>query len=178
VYPTTSPGHSEPVSLRLRDGPSQQIQEKRAREGRRERPRTECAESPCPLRLRIIETLECGIMLSGSEVKSLREASPNRESYAASTTRMSVQMHVPRVTPRFGSHDPTVVAALSHRHELDQWQHETRTEPLTMVPLSCTSRRKQGRAGAREGQEVKIVDSHPKRDADRDIARAIRHTEK
>src|ERR1035438_8658556 len=83
----------------------------------------------------IIETLECGIMLSGSEVKSLREGKAQiAESYARfdDTELWLYQMHVPPwvYATGFGGHDPDRRRKLlAHRHELDEWLHETRTEP-------------------------------------------------
>jgi len=86
-------------------------------EGRRERRRPSGRhESPCRYDYEIIETLECGIMLSGSEVKSLREGKAQiAESYARfdDTELWLYQMHVPPwvYATGFGSHDPTVVAS-------------------------------------------------------------------
>jgi len=72
----TSPGTPNPVSLRLRGWPgAKQIQEKRPRRGstRNAGDRVVATNRRGPLTTNeIIETLECGIMLSGSEVKSLR----------------------------------------------------------------------------------------------------------
>jgi len=64
----------------------------------------------------IIETLECGIMLSGSEVKSLREGKAQiAESYARfdDTELWLYQMHVPpgSTPPASAATIPTVVAS-------------------------------------------------------------------
>jgi SsrA-binding protein len=135
----------------------------------------------------IIETLECGIMLSGSEVKSLREGKAQiAESYARfdDTELWLYQMHVPPwvYATGFGSHDPDRRRKLlAHRHELDQWQHETRTEPLTMVPLKLYFKDGKAKVELALAKGKKSQDRRQaiaKRDSDRDIARAIRHTEK
>jgi SsrA-binding protein len=135
----------------------------------------------------IIETLECGIMLSGSEVKSLREGKAQiAESYARfdDNELWLYQMHVPPwlYAVGFGSHDPDRRRKLlARRHELDQWLHETRTEPYTMVPLKVYF------TGGKAKVELALVKGKKsqdrrqaiaKRDAERDIARAVRHAEK
>lgn len=135
----------------------------------------------------IIETLECGIMLSGSEVKSLRDGKAQiAESYARfdDTELWLYQMHVPPwvYATGFGSHDPDRRRKLlAHRHELDQWLHETRTEPYTMVPLRLYFKDGKAKVELALAKGKKSQDRRQaiaKRDADRDIARALRHTEK
>jgi SsrA-binding protein len=135
----------------------------------------------------IIETLECGIMLSGSEVKSLREGKAQiAESYARfdETELWLYQMHVPpwAYATGFGSHDPDRRRKLlAHRHELDDWLHETRTEPYTMVPLKLYFKEGKAKVELALAKGKKSQDRRQaiaKRDADRDMARAIRHTEK
>ena len=131
----------------------------------------------------IIETLECGIMLSGSEVKSLREGKAQiAESYARfdDTELWLYQMHVPPwvYATGFGSHDPDRRRKLlAHRHELDEWQHETRTEPLTMVPLKLYFKDGKAKVELALAKGKKSQDRRQaiaKRDAERDMARAAR----
>jgi SsrA-binding protein len=135
----------------------------------------------------IVETLECGIMLSGSEVKSLREGKAQiAESYARfdDTELWLYQMHVPPwvYATGFGSHDPDRRRKLlAHRHQLDEWQHETRTEPLTMVPLKLYFKDGKAKVELALAKGKKSQDRRQaiaKRDAERDMARATRHTEK
>lgn len=135
----------------------------------------------------IIETLECGMMLTGSEVKSLREGKAQiAEGYARfdASELWLYQMHVPPwlYANGFGSHDPDRRRKLlAHRHQLDQWQHETQTEPLTMVPLKVyfkDGRAKVELALAKGKKSQDRRQAIAKRDADRDIARAVRETEK
>lgn len=135
----------------------------------------------------IIETLECGIMLSGSEVKSLREGKAQiAESYARfdDTELWLYQMHVPPwvYATGFGSHDPDRRRKLlAHRNELDQWLHETRTEPYTMVPLKLYFKDGKAKVELALAKGKKSQDRRQaiaKRDAARDMARAVRNTEK
>ena len=90
----------------------------------------------------ILETLECGIVLVGSEVKSLREGTAQ---IAGSYARVDdgelwiFQMHVPRgATPSdlAARHDPDRKRKLLvHRRELEQWKRKVATQSLTIVPL-------------------------------------------
>ncbi len=135
----------------------------------------------------ILETLECGLMLTGSEVKSLREGKAQiADSYARidEGELWLFQMHIPPwlFAVGFGSHDPDRKRKLLvHRHELDELQEETKTQPLTIVPLKVYF--KDGRAKveialARGRKQQDRRQAIAKRDADREIARAVRHAEK
>jgi SsrA-binding protein len=135
----------------------------------------------------ILETLECGIVLAGSEVKSLREGTAQ---IAGSYARVDdgelwiFQMHVPpwSYAVGFGSHDPDRKRKLLvHRHELDQWRRKVDTQSLTIVPLKLYF--KEGRAKveialARGRKQQDRRQALAKRDAELDIARAARHAEK
>ena len=135
----------------------------------------------------ILESLECGIVLSGSEVKSLREGKAQiGEGFARfeDGELWLYQSHVPPWTYAvgFGSHDPDRRRKLlAHRHQLDKLIDKTRTQPLTIVPLKLYF--KDGRAKV----EIALVrgkkqhdrrEALAKRDADREMARAVRNMEK
>ena len=135
----------------------------------------------------IVETLECGIMLSGSEVKSLREGKAQiAESYARfdEGELWLYQMHIPPwvYAVGFGSHDPDRRRKLLvHRREIEQWQRETKTEPLTMVPMKLyfsEGRAKVELALAKGRKQQDRRQALAKRDAEREIARTVRNTEK
>lgn len=135
----------------------------------------------------ILETLECGIILSGSEVKSLREGKAQiTESYARldDGELWLYGAHIPPwlYAVGFGSHDPDRRRKLlAHRHQIDQLSAKTRTQPLTVVPLKLYF--KDGRAKveialARGRKQHDRRQAIAKRDAEREIARTIRHAEK
>ncbi len=135
----------------------------------------------------IIETLECGIVLSGSEVKSLREGKAQiAESYARvdNDELWLFQMHIPpwSYAVGFGSHDPDRRRKLLvHRHEIDQWRLKVETQSLAIVPLKLYF--KEGRAKvelalAKGRKQQDRRQALAKRDAEREIARAIRNVEK
>lgn len=135
----------------------------------------------------ILETLECGIVLTGSEVKSLREGKAQiAESYARvdGNELWLFQAHVPPWTfaVGFGSHDPDRRRKLLvHRRELDQWKMKADTQSLTIVPLKLYF--KEGRAkveialakGRKQQDRRQALAAH---DAQREMARAARHAEK
>jgi SsrA-binding protein len=135
----------------------------------------------------ILETLECGIVLIGSEVKSLREGTAQ---IAGSYARFDdgelwiFQMHVPpwSYAVGFGSHDPDRKRKLLvHRRELDQWKRKAETQSLTIVPLKLYF--KEGRAKveialARGRKQQDRRQALAKRDSERDMARAARQAEK
>jgi len=135
----------------------------------------------------ILETLECGIMLTGSEVKSLREGKAQIVDSYARIDEGELWLfgtHIPPWTYAvgFGSHDPERRRKLLvHRHQLDQLRDKTRTQPLTIVPLKMYF--KDGRAKveialARGRKQHDRRQALAKRDAEREIARTVRNIEK
>ena len=135
----------------------------------------------------IFDTLECGIVLQGSEVKSLREGHAQiAESYARvdDGELWLYQMHVPPWTYAvgFGSHDPDRKRKLLvHRQELNKWKRESETQSLTIVPLKLyfkDGRAKVELALAKGRKQQDRRQALAKRDAERDMARVARHAEK
>lgn len=135
----------------------------------------------------IIETLECGIVLSGSEVKSLREGKAQiAESFARidDAELWLFGMHIPPwgFAVGFGSHDPDRKRKLLvHRHELHRLNEKTRTQPLTLVPLKLyfkDGRAKVELALAKGRQYQDRREALKQRDAEREIARSVRNNEK
>jgi len=135
----------------------------------------------------ILETLECGLVLSGSEVKSLREGHAQiADGYARVDDGefWLFQTHIPpwSYAVGFGSHDPDRKRKLLvHRREIEKWRMLMATQPLTIVPLRLYF--KDGRAkielGLAKGR--KLHDRRQalaQRDAEREMARATRHLEK
>ena len=135
----------------------------------------------------ILETLECGLVLVGSEVKSLREGTAQ---IAGSYVRVDdnelwlFQMHVPpwSYAVGFGSHDPDRKRKLLvHRREIEQWRHKANAQSLAIIPLKLYF--KEGRAkveiGLAKGRKQQDQrQALAKRAAERDMARAVRHAEK
>jgi SsrA-binding protein len=101
----------------------------------------------------IIETYEAGIVLAGSEVKSLREGKAQlRDSYARVVDGevWLYGMHVPPYSfaSGFGATDPDRRRKLLlHHRQIDELGRRTAQDSLTLVPLSVYF--KDGRAKVR-----------------------------
>jgi SsrA-binding protein len=135
----------------------------------------------------ILETFECGMVLTGSEVKSLREGKAQiAEAYARidDSELWLFQSHIPpwMFAHGFGSHDPERRRKLLlHRKEIDRIIEKTKLQPLTVVPLKMYF--KDGRAKveiglARGRKQQDRREALKERDANREIARTIRNAEK
>ncbi len=89
----------------------------------------------------ITDTMECGLVLHGSEVKSLREAKVRLNDAFARVVRGElwlVALHIgPYVMAQgFGSHEAERQRKLLvHRAERERWQSIAEQQHLTMVPL-------------------------------------------
>lgn len=89
----------------------------------------------------ILETYECGIVLQGSEVKSLRNG---RAQLADAYARVSdgemwlFGVHIPpwQFASGFGAHDPDRRRKLLlHRGQIDELLGRTQQQPLTLIPV-------------------------------------------
>lgn len=100
----------------------------------------------------ITETLECGIRLTGTEVKSLRNGQASlQEGYVrASTDPLSLSLHGVHIAeyPNASSahqHDPVRVRALlAHKREIKKLARDASAKGVTIVPLEIHW--KEGRA--------------------------------
>jgi SsrA-binding protein len=90
----------------------------------------------------ISETYETGIVLTGSEVKSLRQGRASlRESFAIIRNNevFLIGMHIPPyVQAGYMQHDPTRTRKLLlHKEEIERLVGKTKERGLTLVPLKC-----------------------------------------
>ena len=89
----------------------------------------------------ILETLECGIELLGTEVKSIRAGQANLRDGFCLIRNGELQLHNVHVSPhshagRFFNHDPLRVRRLlAHRREIDRLRGALDQKGLTLVPL-------------------------------------------
>lgn len=88
----------------------------------------------------IMDKLEVGIVLSGSEVKSLREGRVSmREAYVqfengqAFLVGMAIAEYTNRGYSDHHTHRPKKL--LMHKREIDRWAHKAFEKTLTVVPL-------------------------------------------
>ena len=128
------------------------------------------------------DTFECGIVLRGSEVKSLREAKAQITESFAQLSGGEMFLHNFHIGPYSHSHRSTgheplrVRKLLLHRRELDRIRAKLQTERLSLVPTRMYF--KDGKVkveialgtGKTKGDKRQDL---AKRDADRDIRNAI-----
>src|SRR5947208_10622617 len=130
----------------------------------------------------VVETFECGIVLTGSEVKSIRDGKIQPKDAFARVQDGELWLHGVHISPYAyahgaNAHDPDRVRKLLlHRAEIDELTGRTQQESLTLVPLSVYF--KEGRAKV----ELGLAKGRPrydkrqaiaKRDAAREAERAM-----
>ncbi len=130
----------------------------------------------------ILETVEAGLVLAGSEVKSLRAGQVQVADAYARITRGECWMEGVRISPYafaqgFGAHDPDRPRKLLlHRDELDKLAARVAQEHLALVPLSIYFREGKAKVelalakGRRKGDKRQAM---AERDAALEVARAI-----
>ena len=130
----------------------------------------------------IIDTWECGIMLQGSEVKSLREAKVTlTDAFARFTGRdlYLVGLHINAYSNASaqGGHEPARTRKLlAHRHELEEMHQRVSQEHLTLVPLSLYFKGARAKVEIGMGKGRKHYDKRQaiaQRDSDNDARRAM-----
>jgi SsrA-binding protein len=131
----------------------------------------------------IIDTVECGMVLQGSEVKSLREGRIALQEAYARVIDGEVWLfgvHVPPYAQAngFGAHEPDRRRKLLlHRRQIDEWMGRSQQQSLTLVPLSIyfkDGRAKVELALARGRRQYDKRHAIASRDAARDAARETR----
>jgi len=135
----------------------------------------------------ILETFESGIVLTGSEVKSIRDGKIQLKDSFARVHDGEVWLHGVHISPYAFAHGPSAHdpdrsrKLLLHRAEIDELMGRTQQEALTLVPLSVYF--KDGRAkielGLAKGRRrydkrQAIATRDAAREAERAMARAQR----
>jgi SsrA-binding protein len=135
----------------------------------------------------IEETLEAGIALTGTEIKSVREGHVNLQDAYARIERGEAWLVGAHVAPWSGgnryNHEPKRDRKLLlHRTQIDQLAGKTKAKGLTLVPLSMYFNDR-GRAKVQLGlargkknydRRRDIAARDARRDMDRDMADALR----
>lgn len=128
------------------------------------------------------ESVECGIVLHGSEVKSLRESKVQLAEAWADVDSGEVWLNGLHVAPyshaqSHSGHDPVRRRKLLlHRHQIDRLRHRMQTERLTLVPLSLYFKEGRLKVELALGKGRNTVDKRDelaKRDAAREVQREI-----
>lgn len=132
----------------------------------------------------VLDTLECGIVLTGTEIKSVRAGNLNLKDSYASIEKGELWLLGLHISPYekggYCNHDPERNRKLLvNRNELIRLHGKIREKGLTLVPLSVYI--KDGRRAKVELAVAKGKTAYDKRDAlaerdaGREIARAVRH---
>jgi len=128
----------------------------------------------------VLETFECGIVLQGSEVKSLREAKVQLRDAYGRVEDGELWLYGVHVSPYVfatgvGAHDPDRRRKLLlHRRQIDELLGRTRQEGLTLVPLSIYFRNGRAKVDLALARGRKTYDKRhaiAARDAAREVER-------
>jgi len=130
----------------------------------------------------ILDSWEAGIVLTGTEVKALREGKANI-SDAFGTVRNGeiflLNLHIsPYERGGYTNHEPTRTRKLLlHRKEIRRLIGAVEREALTLVPLEMYFKNGVAKVALALGKGKKLHDKREterQRDADREMARALR----
>lgn len=133
-------------------------------------------------RYTLSDTYECGIVLTGSEVKSLREAKVQLSDAWASIDAGEVWLHGLHIAPyshaqAHTGHQPMRDRKLlMHRHQIERLRLKLQVERLTLVPTKLYFKDGKAKIELAVGKGKNVVDKRQdiaKRDADREAAKSI-----
>ena len=131
----------------------------------------------------ILDTIEAGIVLRGSEVKSLREAKVQITDAFARIDGNQIWLHQLHIAPWIYSqshtgHDPDQKRKLLlHHHEITRLKARVDPEHLSLIPLSIYFKDGKAKVELGLGKSRRLHDKRrviAERDAARDLARANR----
>ena len=131
----------------------------------------------------ILERIEAGIALSGTEIKSIRAGGANIREAHARPLDGEIWLYGAHIAPygagSYQNHEPTRPRRLLlHKAQIREWVSAMTERGLTVIPLSLYL--KDGRAKLELGlvrgrKHYDKREAIAKREADRDIQRALRH---
>ncbi len=134
----------------------------------------------------ILESVEAGIVLVGTEIKALREGSGSiAEGYARirDGEMWLYNVHIGPYGPARENHEPRRPRKLLLRKkQIADWEHLLETQPrATLIPLRLYLARGKAKVEIGLAQGKRSYDkreSIAKREADRSIQRALRHSQR
>ena len=134
----------------------------------------------------VVESIETGISLCGTEVKSIRKGSVNLKEAWCSVDDGEViikQMHIsPYENGNIFNTDPLrVKRLLMHKNEIRKLEQQVALKGLTLIPLDIylkNGRVKMNLGLCRGKKNYDKRDDIAKRDADREITRSLRRDAK
>ena len=130
----------------------------------------------------ILDTWEAGIVLTGSEVKSLRHGKANITDAYGIVREGEVQLLNLHISPyeqaSYFNHEPTRTRKLLlHKREIKKMIGAVERQGLTLVPLELYFKRGKVKVALGLGKGKKLYDKRAdekRRDDERDIERAVR----
>lgn len=130
----------------------------------------------------IIDTWEAGIVLTGSEVKSLRNGKANISDAYGIVKDGEVQLLNLHISPyeqaSYFNHEPTRTRKLLlHRKEIRKLIGSVERQGLTLVPLELYFKRGKAKVAIGLGRGKKLYDKRAdekRRDDERDMQRVVR----
>jgi SsrA-binding protein len=130
----------------------------------------------------ILDSWEAGIMLTGTEVKSLRQGKASIKEAFGLVRGGEIWLEGMHVTPyeqgnRYNHQPIRSRKLLLHRREIERLIGATEQKGLTLVPLELYFRKGHAKVTLALGKGKKIHDRREdikRRDADREMARALR----
>ena len=130
----------------------------------------------------VLDTIECGLALVGSEVKSLRDGKVQLGDAYARVERGELWLHNMHIAAYehaagFGAHvTDRPRKLLAHRSEIDRLGARVAQERLALIPLALYFKEGKAKVELALGKGRKSHDRRQdiaKRDADRDMQRAL-----
>ena len=130
----------------------------------------------------VIDTWEAGIVLTGTEVKALREGKANISDAYGIVRNGEIYLLNLHISPYerggYVNHDPTRTRKLLlHRKEIRRLIGAVEREGLTLIPLELYFKKGKAKVALALGKGKKLHDKREtarERDADREMARALR----
>jgi SsrA-binding protein len=135
----------------------------------------------------ILETIEAGIALRGSEVKSMRDGKAQLADAYARVDGGELWLYGVHIPPwqfatGFGGHEPDRKRKLLvHRKEIDELLGRTQQQSLTLVPLSLYFKDGKAKVQLALARGRKLYDKRQailSREAERESARALRNAQR
>jgi len=130
----------------------------------------------------VVETYEAGIVLTGTEVKSLRAGRANLQDSYARIENGEVMLYNMHITPyeqgnRFNHEPKRTRKLLLHRYEINRLNGKVREKGLSLVPLRAYFKQGRAKVEVALARGKKIYDRRAdiaERDARRDMERSLK----
>jgi SsrA-binding protein len=131
----------------------------------------------------ILETLEAGIVLKGTEIKSIRQRRVSIDDSFARIDGDELFLYNMHVSPyeqggRWNVEPTRVRKLLMHRHEIDRLRGTITQRRLTLIPLRLYQRRGRAKVALAIGKGKRLFEKRERireREIDRDLRRRLRH---